>query len=74
MSAWTETSVAPETVDGTPATVVPYAAVGPYSKLTLVETFFAFTTPFNLADEGVRAVPPLVVATGALLSVNVIPM
>ena len=39
----------PETVGGIAATVVPYAVVNPYSKLSVTVRVFGFTLPFSVA-------------------------
>ena len=46
-------------------TVVPYATVVPYSKVTVVEAPLALTVPFNVAPVNPTAVAVPVVAVGA---------
>jgi hypothetical protein len=59
----------PLTVAGTPGTVVPYAAVRPYSKETVVDVLLALIIPFNVARTFVTLVAALVVTVGGMAAV-----
>jgi hypothetical protein len=63
-AADTAVTVFPVTVAGTPGTIVPYAVVRPYSKVTVDNEPFALTVPFRVAVVPVTAVAAVVTTAG----------
>ena len=69
MLALTGVTTLPVTGEGNPPTVLPYAAVRPQSKKTVVDALFALIVPFIVATIFVTPVAAVVTTVGGIANV-----
>jgi hypothetical protein len=77
MLALTVVTMFPVTGEGIPPTILPYAAVRPQSKKTVVDALLAFTVPFMVAaafDTPVAAVVTTVGGMATVVKVRSLPL